>query len=119
MLNFIDRIPTFPNRKKITKQDGTIEYATIEYADEPTKNGTIINKYSMNKIQDLTNYNIKFYNDGRIEKIFIDNSKVITSFPENGNILQEYFDENSQKSLQKTIIFESDGTIRSEVVTFD
>lgn len=119
MLNFIDRIPTFPNRKKITKQDGTVEYVTIEYADEPTNGGTSINKYSMNKIQDLTNYNVKFFEDGRIEKVFNDNSKVITSFPENGNIIQEYFDENNKKSLKKTTIFEVGGNIRVEVVTFD
>lgn len=119
MLNFIDRIPTFPNRKKITKQDGTVEYATIEYADEATQSGTVINKYSMNKIQDLTNYTVTIHSDGRIEKVFKDNSKVITSFPENGNIVQEYFDENNKKSLQKIIIFGVDGIIRSEVVTFD
>ena len=44
MINVVDRVPTYPNRVKITKTDGTSEYVTWERADEPTVPGTPINK---------------------------------------------------------------------------
>lgn len=44
MIKVVDRVPTFPNRIKITREDGTSEYVTWERADEPTVAGTPINK---------------------------------------------------------------------------
>ena len=44
MINVVDRVPTYPNRIKITKSDGTSEYVTWERADEPVVEGTPINK---------------------------------------------------------------------------
>lgn len=44
MIRVVDRVPTYPNRIKITRQDGTSEYVTWERADEPTVVGTPINK---------------------------------------------------------------------------
>ena len=44
MINVVDRVPTYPNRIKVTKSDGTSEYVTWERADEPTVVGTPINK---------------------------------------------------------------------------
>ena len=44
MINVVDRVPTYPNRIKVTKSDGTSEYVTWERADEPTVAGTPINK---------------------------------------------------------------------------
>ena len=44
MINVVDRVPTYPNRVKITHSDGTSEYVTWERADEPTVPGTPINK---------------------------------------------------------------------------
>ncbi len=42
-----DRIPTQPGRVKITHADGTSEYVTWERADEPTQEGTPINKATL------------------------------------------------------------------------
>ena len=44
MINVVDRVPTYPNRIKVTKSDGTSEYVTWERADEPAVVGTPINK---------------------------------------------------------------------------
>lgn len=44
MIEVVDRVPTYPNRVKITKSNGTSEYVTWERADEPTVQGTPINK---------------------------------------------------------------------------
>lgn len=44
MIQVVDRVPTYPNRVKITKSNGTSEYVTWERADEPKVEGTPINK---------------------------------------------------------------------------
>lgn len=53
---FSDRKSTYPNRYKVTRSDGTIEYITLERADEPTVVGTPLNAVTFNEIIDeLTN----------------------------------------------------------------
>ncbi len=44
MIEVVDRVPTYPNRIKITHSNGTSEYVTWERADAPTVEGTPINK---------------------------------------------------------------------------
>lgn len=44
MIEVVDRVPTYPNRIKITHANGTSEYVTWERADAPTVEGTPINK---------------------------------------------------------------------------
>ena len=46
-----DRVPTRANRKKITFEDESLgtKYATVEYADEPTEQGTPLNRANMLK----------------------------------------------------------------------
>lgn len=40
-----DRVPTRPNRKLITPENGGAAfYATVEFADEPLEEGTLVNK---------------------------------------------------------------------------
>lgn len=58
MFNIKDRIPTYPNRKKITFEDtGEEKYALIEYADEPTENGTFLNRsLFLEQFQSLKNH---------------------------------------------------------------
>ena len=64
--NFVDRVSTYPNRYKVTKEDGTIEYLTLERADEPTVVGTLLNAETFNKAfgniePDLTGYATETY----------------------------------------------------------
>ena len=42
-----DRQPTKPNRIKLTFDDGTVKYATLERADEPTVVGSPLNKNTL------------------------------------------------------------------------
>lgn len=44
MIQVVDRVPTYPNRIRITREDGSTELVTWERADEPTVEGTPINK---------------------------------------------------------------------------
>lgn len=45
---FVDRKSTYPNRYKLTKADGTVEYVTLERADSPTVTGTPLNAETFN-----------------------------------------------------------------------
>ena len=49
--NWLDRVPTYPGRWKITKSNGSIEYVTMERADEPTVAGTPLNAANMNALE--------------------------------------------------------------------
>lgn len=52
MIPVVDRVPTYPGRVKITKENGgQVEYVTWERADEPTEEGTPINKVLFDSIQ--------------------------------------------------------------------
>ena len=51
MINFVDREPTQPGRRKIIHEDGTIEYVTISMADNPDVAGTPLNRASMMALQ--------------------------------------------------------------------
>lgn len=53
-----DRVPTQPNRRKITYSDGRVEYVTIEYADNPTEQGTPINKVLFDSIEQDINLHV-------------------------------------------------------------
>ncbi len=56
-LQFVDRIPTISNRKKITFDDLSIKYAKVEYADLPIEDGTPLNKGYFNRINNVLGYN--------------------------------------------------------------
>lgn len=48
-----DRVPTKPNRKKITfEDDASVRFAKIEYADEPTEEGTSLSAASFKALAD-------------------------------------------------------------------
>lgn len=49
-MEFVDRQSTYPNRYKITREDGTFEYVTLERADEPTVAGTPLNAETFNSL---------------------------------------------------------------------
>ena len=49
-LEFKDRIPQRPGRVKITPENGTAYYATIERADEPVEPGTPLNAVNFNEM---------------------------------------------------------------------
>lgn len=53
-LGFINRISKYPNKYKVTKEDGTSYYVTLERADEPTQEGTPLNAAILNQLATLT-----------------------------------------------------------------
>lgn len=114
MINFINRVPTRPNRKKITKEDGSVEYVTIEYADEPTEAGTPINRYSLMASQGFIGSTIQFDPNGDIIQTFTDGSRLLTKFLTSGDI-QEILTDSLGRSTTRTTKFQSSGDIVTEV----
>ena len=49
-LEFKDRVPQKPGRVKITPEEGTAFYATLERADEPIEVGTPLNARNFNEM---------------------------------------------------------------------
>ena len=49
-LIFEDRVPQKPGRVKITPENGTAYYATMERADEPLIEGTPLNAKNFNEM---------------------------------------------------------------------
>lgn len=114
MINFRDRLPTKPNVKKITKSDGSFETVTIEYADDPTYDGTPINRKSMMAIQGFIGATTTFNSNGDISQNFDNGNRTIVKFLEDGSIEQILIDSEGQSITKKTI-FEEDGSIVTEV----
>ena len=49
-LQFTDRVPQKPGRVKITPENGTAYFATMERADEPIVEGTPLNAKNFNEM---------------------------------------------------------------------
>ena len=49
-LEFKDRVPQKPGRVKITPENGTAFYATLDRADEPIEVGTPLNARNFNEM---------------------------------------------------------------------
>lgn len=47
---FVDRIPTRPNRYKVTPDNGEPYYVTLERADEPIVEGTALSASAFNNL---------------------------------------------------------------------
>lgn len=84
MQEFLDRIPGegMANRKKITYENGDVEYVFVENADNPVTIGTPLNRKNMMAIQGFDDNNIVFNADGSITQTN-SNNETLTSFPIN------------------------------------
>lgn len=95
MYPFKDRNPTKPNRKKITfEDDGSVKYATVEFADDPATEGTKLNRESLMTMQDLASNTVTFP-DGLISRTVFDNG------------------------VTEEVSNQSDGTLKTVITTLD
>ena len=109
MMNFKDRVPSQPGRRKITHADGTADYVIVEMADNPTVAGTPLNRAAFMAVTTVFNA------DGSITATNAAGDKIVTTFLENGNI-QDKFTGADNSTITKTTAFNSDGSI-SEVLS--
>lgn len=114
MIDFNDRAPTIANRKKITKEDGTVEYVTIENADEPIETGTPLNRQKLMALQGFIASTTVFNNDGSIVQTNAEGHTLITTFPSKNQIIETFSGEKF--TITKTTTFNTDGSI-AEVIS--
>lgn len=111
MINFRDRTPRFPNRKRLV-DGGTTKTVTISYDDSPTDSGTPINRKTMMGLQGWINSEISFQPNGQIQQTFNGNTanRLVTTFNSDGSITEELIENNNKVATRKTT-FTSDGRI--------
>lgn len=115
MINFKNRVPSIPNRKKITFEDtGEIRYATVEFADEATETGTPINRDNMMAVQGLVESVTTFNSDGSISTTYSDNSVNTFTFNADGTINENF--TNGTQIINKKTTFNADGSIKEEIL---
>lgn len=117
MKDFIDRVPLNPGRRKITHEDGTSEYVTIEMADNPTTIGTPLNRAAFMDLQGLGEFRVAFNADGSITETNELNEPLKTSFNADGTINEVFTNKDGLKIGLKTT-FNSDGTISGNPIDF-
>jgi len=121
MINFKDRVPTQPNRRKITPESGSPYYVTIEYADNPSESGTALNKVLFNDIQKqlligdncVTVFNV----DGSITQTYGTLYIMTTTFPSSTQVIEQIKQQSNNVVIgTKTTTFNANGSI-SEVIS--
>lgn len=115
MINWENRQPTQLGRRKITHEDGTSEYVTVEMADEPTNEGTPLNRYNLMAMQGFIASTTEFLDDGNIKETNSDGDILLTEFLADGSIKETFTPQDGQSIITKTTTFNEDGSI-SEVV---
>lgn len=113
MRDFVDRVPTNANRKKIVKEDGNVEYATVEYADNPVEVGTPLNREVFMALQGMQYSKVEFNEDGSITTTY-PTGTLVTAFLENGSIV-DTFTGVSGLVVVKTTTFNDDGSIEETI----
>ena len=69
MKEFVDRQPAKVGRRKITYEDGTSEYVTVEMADEPTVEGTPLNREAFMNMQGFSTEDTTISENGNVTTV--------------------------------------------------
>lgn len=115
MRDFQDRLAEKPNRYKIAEEGSGIKYATIERADNPIREGTLLNREVLMALQGFRETNTMFNEDGSITELNGAEEPLVTTFNEDGSITETFTNTEGVKIAKKTI-FQEDGSIREVFV---
>lgn len=123
MKDFVDRIPTKPHRYKMVKDSGGSEYVTMQLEDQPTKEGTPLNRNVfmamqgfmdgetvINKSGDTTTITAN-YSDGGKSEITITKSGSETK------VVDEYTGDSGEVIVKTTTITKGAGITIKEVLS--
>lgn len=117
MKDFLDRIPTQAGRRKITHADGTSEYVTVEMADEPSVEGTPLNRAAFMALQGFEVFHVTFNDDGSITETNALNEPLDTVFNSDGTIDETFTNKDGLKIGIKTK-FNPDSSISGDPINF-
>lgn len=115
MKDFTDRQPTQAGRRKITYADGSSEFVTVEMADEPTREGTPLNREAFMALQGFQENTTVFNTDGSITETNEKGETTVTVFNADGSITETFTNAEGVKISKKTS-FLSDGSIKEELI---
>lgn len=90
MKDFVDRLPTEVGRRKITHENGTSEYVTVEMADEPSVEGTPLNREALMNVQGFSSEDTTISKSGNVTTVTIthsDGGKTVTTITKNSSTL--------------------------------
>lgn len=110
MKDFMDRQPTQVGRRRITYANGREEYVTVEMADEPTREGTPLNREAFMAVQGYETILTEFKADGSIVETNANGETQETVFNADGTIT-ETFTNTEDVRLTKITYFRDDGSI--------
>lgn len=116
MKDFIDRVPLNPGRRKITHEDGTSEYVTIEMADNPTTIGTPLNRAAFMDLQGFSSENIDISKSGNVTTVTMkhdDGGKTVTTITKNSSTLSTVVSKYtgiSGNEITKTTTIDTSGS---------
>lgn len=117
MKDFKDRQSTKAGRRKITFEDGSVEYVTVEMADEPTETGTALNREAFMSLQGFAENHIVFNSDGTITETNAIGETLQTIFNADGSI-DEVFENKGGLKIGKRTTFNADSSIFEKMIDF-
>lgn len=115
MKDFMDRQPTQQGRRKITYADGRTEFVNVEMADEPTREGTPLNREAFMAVQGFQETEVTFNPDGTIMETTSEGGNTKTIFNADGTITEVFTNADGVKIAKKTT-FNADGTISTNLI---
>ena len=117
MKDFRDRQPTKVGRRKITHENGTSEFVTVEMADDPAEEGTPLNRKTFMMMQGFHGENTEIVKESsKVTKITGTNSDgdqsevVITKSGSNYTIEEKFTGESGLSISKKTTIMKNGKT---------
>lgn len=116
MVDVKDRVPGDgkANRKKLTFDDGTVQYAKVEFADDAVEPGTPVNRELLMDLQGFAAKTTAFNADGSITETDPNSGAVKTTvFNSSGSITETLKKDGS--SITKTTTFLANGNIQEVV----
>lgn len=111
LVDAVDRVPTQPGRW--SKSNESSSYVTLTRADEPIKEGTIINRALIMALQGFAAQTTTFGSDGSITETSGGCTKK-TIFNSDGSITETFTAPGG--TIQKKITFNSNGSITEAIV---
>lgn len=115
MKDFLDRQPTQAGRRKLTYLDGRSEFVMVEMADEPTREGTPLNREAMMALQGFQETKTVFNDDGSITETNEKGETLVTVFNADGSITKTFTNVDGVTIALKTV-FNDDGSIEEVFV---
>ena len=116
MKDFLDRQPTKAGRRKLTYEDGTTEYVTVAMADEPTEEGTPLNRTAFLALQGVDRSSTSISKSNGVTTVTNTNEegeKTVTTITKNGStstLIATFTNKNGATVTTTTTISKANGT---------